>query len=60
MKAKKLIINGPKIILLFILLFPVFLIDGILSIIAMIILYPFDKLRSILELALIKLTQSLK
>jgi len=60
MKAKRLIVNGPKILLLFVLLIPVFLIDGILSIIAIIILWPFDSLRSVIEKALVTLTKSLK
>jgi hypothetical protein len=60
MKAKKLIFNGPKILLLFLMLIPVFLIDGILSIIAIVVLYPFDKLRSLIERALMNLTESLR
>lgn len=60
MKAKRLIVNGPKILLLFALLIPVFLIDGILSAIAIIILWPFDSLRSVIEKALVTLTKSLK
>jgi hypothetical protein len=59
MKYKKLILNGPKIFLLFIVLFPVFIIDGIISIVAVVVVWPFDKLRSLLETALTKLINSI-
>mgnify|MGYP003110663064 CR=1 FL=1 len=59
MRYNRLILNGPKILLLFILLIPVFIIDGIISIIAIIVLWPFDKLRSVLETALTRLINTI-
>jgi len=60
MKYKKLLLNGPKILILFILLIPVFVVDGILSIFAYVVLWPFEKLREIIETILTKLINSIE
>jgi len=60
MKYKKLLFNGPKILILFVLLIPVFIMDGLISIFALLLIWPFEKLRTILETALTTLINTIE